>query len=486
MWGLFMTQNYSDESFASTSAATEVVQDVLEIEASETNYKNILLWSSYDAGDTLFSQAIISIVFQPLLLLLAFEYNIRANYSDAFILMSLFMALSNLLVAIFAPMIGALTDTMGKRKPAVIISASMMMLSTLAFTFYKNFWWLAIMFVIANFSYQSGRMFYDSMIPFLAKTEKRGFASAISGSLSFIGTFGAIGLGMLAWGQWGQYSEPEKVFAGEKLLNYGGLIPLTIISVIAILAFTIPFLFSKEKVSTKSGTFREHLRESRIEFRQTLRDLVRNKNALLFMLAWFFVTDASNTAILNMQLVIVDGAGATPNQALIVIAMGGLLSMVGAFYVGSQLDKVGPKKNFIINIFAWGISVTVAILACIEIDGQPLFPWWIMLVVGFTIGIGFGGIWLIGRQFIYEIAPPNKVTSYMGFKQISGRVSAILSPLIFAGALGVGKLLNLSIANSYALALTPLIIFFLIGLVIILKYQDVHSRYLKGERAPYD
>jgi UMF1 family MFS transporter len=203
------------------------------------------------------------------------------------------------------------------------------------------------------------------------------------------------------------------------------------------------------------------------------------------MVAWFFVTDASNTAILNMQLVIVDGAGATPTQALSVVAMGGLLAMIGAIYVGKKLDKVGPKKTFIINILAWGISVTVAILACVEIDGKPLFPWWIMLFVGFTIGIGFGGIWLIGRQFIYECAPPDKVTSYMGFKQISGRVSAILSPLIFSVALKFGDFINLSTSNAYALALVPLVLFFLIGLFIIFRYTPVHERYLNGERAPY-
>ncbi|MHA1674852.1 MAG: MFS transporter [Promethearchaeota archaeon] len=458
--------------------------NITEIEAQSTSMKNIFLWSSYDAADTLFSQSIISIVFQPLILLVAFEQNI-GSYSEAFLYMSLFMAFSNLLVALIGPMIGALSDVMGKRKPAVIISASLMMLATLGFLAYRDFWWLSICFVVANFAYQSGRMFYDSMIPFLAKADKRGFASAISGSLSFIGTFAGIGLAMVAWSQWGDYSEVATVYDGSAALDYGGLFGLTVITVIVIFLFAVPFLFSKEKETSKSENFLTTLKITRKEFWNTLKNLKNDKNAVLFFIAWFFVTDASNTTILYMQLVIVDGAGATPGQALIVVAMGGLLAMVGAIIVGKNLDKVGPKKNFIVNIIAWGISIVVAIVACIEIGGVDIAPWWIMIAVGFTIGIGFGGIWLIGRQFIYEIAPPNKIASYMGFKQIAGRVSAIASPLIFSAMMALGFALNLSTANAYSLALFPLILFFMIGMIIILRYKDVHKRYISGERAPY-
>ncbi len=207
--------------------------DVTAIEAKKTNMKNVLLWSSYDAGDTLFSQAILSIIFQPLVLLLAFEIGIT-NYWQAFALMSAFMAVSNLLVAIFGPFIGAISDTIGKRKPAVLISAAIMCGSTLLFMAWKNFWWLCIMFVFANMSYQAGRMFYDSMIPFISKTDERGKTSGISGALSFLGTFAGLGLAMLAYGIWTPFSKPKDVFADSVAnpVNYTSLYWLIPISVV--------------------------------------------------------------------------------------------------------------------------------------------------------------------------------------------------------------------------------------------------------------
>lgn len=459
-------------------------QATIQLESKHTNMKNILMWSSYDAADTLFSQSILSIAFQPFVLLLAYEYGMT-SYWNAFILMSAFMVVSNLLVAVLGPLIGAFSDTIGKRKVPLLFVASLMCLSTLGFMVWRNVWWALIMFVIANFSYQAGRMLYDSMIPFIAKTDERGLTSGISGSLSFIGTFTAVALGMISWKIWGEYSEPSDVFEGTTAVNYGGLVPLFGITVAVIVLFALPFLFSNEKENPNQNGFHQNLRDSLKTFKQTLTEIVRYKNALLFILGWLFVTDASNTAVLYMQLVIVDGAGATPNQALMVIALGGLLAMIAAIIVGILLDKLGPKKNFVVNIFAWIIAVSITIFVCAEIDGKHLLPWYFMFLAAFFIGIGFGGIWLIGRQFVYEIAPPNKVAQYSGFKSIAGRISAILSPLTFLLIFYAVRNTGISVANSYAIALTPLILFFLIGLAIILKYKDVHEAYLKGERAPY-
>ncbi|MHA1464296.1 MAG: MFS transporter, partial [Candidatus Heimdallarchaeaceae archaeon] len=408
----------------------EPVQDVTEIEAKKTSMKNVFLWSSYDAADTLFSQAILSIAFQPYILILA--------YQMAFMMMSIFMAVSNLLAASLGPILGALSDTIGKRKPAVLMSASLMITATLAFMAWSNYWWAIVCFVFANVGYQSGRLFFDSMIPFISKTDERGKTSGISGALSFIGTFVAIGLGMLAWNLWGEYLEPNILFAGNSTVEnpFGGLVWLFGLTAGAIVLFSIPFLFSKEREGVNKNNFKTNFRISLKSLKSTLKEIVRYKNAWLFVLGWFLVTDAANTAILYMQLVIVDGAGATPTEALMVIAMGGLLSMVGAIVVGFLLDKFGPKKNFLINIIAWFIAVTLVILTVVEFNGQRILPWQVMFGGAFFVGLGFGGLWTIGRQFVFEIAPPNKVTQYQGIKQIAGRVSAILSPLLFLAIFG--------------------------------------------------
>jgi hypothetical protein len=49
----------------------------------------------------------------------------------------------------------------------------------------------------------------------------------------------------------------------------------------------------------------------------------------------------------------------------------------------------------------------------------------------------------------------------------------------------IGDALGYSEPNSFALALTPMLVFFVIGYFFLGKYIEVHDEYLAGERAPY-
>lgn len=88
------------------------------IESKRTNTRNAVLWFSYDMADTFFSQAVISLAFTPYALLLGVKMG--WSYGITFIVVSVFMAVSNLFIAILGPILGSISDMAGKRKPAVI------------------------------------------------------------------------------------------------------------------------------------------------------------------------------------------------------------------------------------------------------------------------------------------------------------------------------------------------------------------------------
>jgi len=84
------------------------------LESKKTDRRNSFLWYSYDLADTFFSQAVISLAFTPFAMLLGVLND--WSYIKAFVIVSIVMAGSNLLVAILGPIIGAVSDTLGKRK----------------------------------------------------------------------------------------------------------------------------------------------------------------------------------------------------------------------------------------------------------------------------------------------------------------------------------------------------------------------------------
>lgn len=483
----------------------KTVYDEASIEAKETGIKNVFLWFSYDAADTYFSQLIISLAFTPYALLLGIKMG--WSYELSFVAMSVFMATSNLLIAIMGPILGSLSDVAGKRKVAVLSVASIMVASTAAISaFNANFWIASSLFLVANFMYQAGRMFYDAQIPFIAKTEQRSFMQSVGGSISFVGSILAVVTSMVVGRIFGSPTHIDTaIWVKEPLaaedIQLNGLRWMFLIGAIVIVIMTIPYLFHKEVENPSDITFKENFKQSLKAFRTTGKEIIKDRNSLSFFLGWFFITDAANTAILYMAVTIQGAVGYNSAVTNYVIFAGIGGCFLFAILTGIIMNKIGPKMTFIINGICWMIAISIVIFSGWNIqrgtqtvtypNGQTIiteiyltFPKWFMFIGAIFIGIGFGGIWIIGRQFIMELAPPKKLAQYGGFQKIAGRVSAILSPLSYSGLIMAFSDL-VSLHHAYRIALGFLLLFFSIGIAFISRIIDPHEKYLKGERAPY-
>ncbi|NHJ46657.1 MAG: MFS transporter [Asgard group archaeon] len=506
----------ADEMFETAETAIKAGDiDPTSIESKETRKGNAVLWFFYDAADTYFSQLILSLAYSPFALLLGIK--LGWSYTESFLVMSAFMAFSNLLIAIFGPVLGSFSDTLGKRKIAVIISAGIMIGTTAAISgvalllkpeisdAWQNdfvYWMTSIFFVIANFCYQAGRMFYDAQIPFVAKTEERSVTQAIGGSLAFLGSVLAVVTNMVVVGILGKPTHADTaIWIDEGIdpnaVKFGALPWLFIIGAVIILIMSIPYLFHKEVENPKKISTKENFKQSFQTFRTTGKEILKDKNSILFFLSWFFITDAANTAILYMAVVIQGAVGYGTDETNYVIFAGIGGSLIFAILTGFFMKRYGPKLSFIVNGAAWAIAIIIIMFAGLifnvtvvgNITYIGMLPQWIMFVGAFFIGVGFGGIWIIGRQFIMVLAPPQKLAQYGGFQKIAGRVSAIVSPLLFSGTMFLFTRVFSESHNpvhfAYRAALGQLLLFFIIGVILLFFIRDPHKRYLTGERAPY-
>ena len=462
------------------------------LESKRSSRKNAWLWYSYDMADTFFSQSVISLAFTPFVLLMGVKMG--WEYPIVFIVMSIFMAGSNLLIAILGPILGAISDKAGKRKPAVLISAGIMVTATALITIWVNFWWACFLFVIANFCYQAGRMFYDAQIPFIAETETRGFMQAVGGAIAAFGSVIAIAVSIIV-GLPGLFGPHTEVNSGiwqvgsttidPNSINYGGLQYLFVISSVIIILISIPYLFHKEVENPPKEALspKDYVKSSLVSFKTSLKEIVSDKNSWLFFLAWFFVTDAANTTILYMVPVVSTvGGEALAGMTNFVILGGIMFSIVFGIIVGRLMNRLGPKNLFLGVAGSWFIALVIFILTGLQI-GSITIPVHLIWLGAIFIGIGFGGIWIVGRQFIMVLAPPSKLAQYGGFQKIAGRVSAIVSPLLFGLMIYVSQ--SLGLANAMRVALGSLLVLFTAGIICTLFIIDPHKRYMQGERAPY-
>lgn len=469
------------------------------LEAEKSSTLNSILWFTYDAADTYFSQLIISLAFTPFALLLGIKYfSSAANpYTVAFVVMSVFMAVSNLLVAILGPIIGSMSDVAGKRKGYVLMVAAVMIGASAAITALPTnypgftFWTASILFMIANFAYQNGRMLYDAQIPFIAEPKNRAVTQAVGGGVAPLGSILAVLTSMLVMGRFTEATHVSTSLwdAGTidpNTIEFGGLRYLFLVGAIVIFIMAFPYLFHKEIQNPQKISLKENWKQSKQVFRSTGRDIIRDRNSILFFLAWFFITDAANTAILYMSPIITDAIGfpSSVRDIILFIAIGG--SLIFGILTGVVMKKKGPKWTFIVNAICWSIGIVVTAFAgwnVLGIDGTKTM--WLMYIGATFIGIGFGGIWIVGRQFIMVLAPPDKLAQYGGFQKIAGRVSAIVSPILFSVIMFVFSPLVGGTHHAYRVALGQLFVFFLIGLTILFFIKDPFKRYDAGERAPY-
>ncbi|MHA1530760.1 MAG: MFS transporter [Candidatus Heimdallarchaeota archaeon] len=474
------------------------------LESKKTEKRNTFLWYSYDLADTFFSQTVISLAFTPFAMLLGVLNG--WSYVNTFVIVAVFMAGSNLLVAILGPIIGAISDTLGKRKPILIIVASIMVTSTILMAVWENFWWACGFFVIANFMYQNGRMLYDSQIPFIAEPENRSMTQAIGGALAAFGSIFGVLVGLVLNGlgsteKWTPINTNIWELANQPIpeVNLGNLRYVFVVAGVLIILFSIPYLFHKEAENPSNLKPKENLLKSLGSLKESLKTIAKDRNSILFFIGWFFLVDAANTTILFMVPVIEGAVGVQDSTITYIIILSAiLLSIVFGFVTGRVLKNKGPKVTFLISGIAWMSGVFITMLAGLQYKTELIWngwsystlihviPWWIMFFGAICIGIGFGSIWIIGRQFIMVLAPPSKLAQYNGFQKIAGRVSAIASPLIFSGMMVLGiTVASLSVNHSFRIALASILLFFIIGEILVAFIKDPYKRYDKGERAPY-
>ena len=146
---------------------------------SKTSRRNVFLFSFYDIANTVYSQIIQSTIILRYIQIIGQKEN-GLSYSKATFVFTTVQALSQILVVLLIPLIGAMADRMGRRKPLVISITGITLISTSMLWVHKNIVTAMALFVIANLAYWAALAVYDAMIPALSAEEDLGKTSGIA------------------------------------------------------------------------------------------------------------------------------------------------------------------------------------------------------------------------------------------------------------------------------------------------------------------
>src|SRR5687768_264965 len=148
-----------------------------------------LAWALYDFANTIFSFAIVSFAMS------LWSIRFLGEASGTFWFTAA-VSVSVLLNAVVSPVLGAMSDRVGRRKPFLAFFTVLCVAGTVVIGLVDIRLGL-VAFAIANFAYQAALIYYDALLPDVARPIARGRLSGIGVALGYCGTL-LVGVMLLA------------------------------------------------------------------------------------------------------------------------------------------------------------------------------------------------------------------------------------------------------------------------------------------------
>ncbi|NOZ26895.1 MAG: MFS transporter [Chloroflexi bacterium] len=404
--------------------------------ARATNWKVVLSWALYDLANTIFSMNIVSLYFSLWVVNVMGGSDAAYGYANS---------LSMFLMFLSAPILGALSDQTARRVPFLVVSTLLCVFFTALLGMGGLVLSLAF-FVLANYMFQAGLIFYDSLLPVVSTEENRGRVGGLGIGLGYLGSFIGVGSGLL-------------------LLDRIGYVGVFRLSAALFLLFALPcFLFVKEpRPAGKMRITRTMLVNALRQVSQTVRHARQFPGLIRFLIGRIFYTDPVNTVIVFMGIYVTNEVGFTATQAQIVLLVSIASAVLGGLAWGVVVDRIGPKRSLNIVLIMWMAALALAVFIAV-LDLPPSLFW----LVSLTAGIALGGTWSSDRPYMLRLSPPRYIGEFYGLYSMVGRFASIIGPFMWGfivDTLGFGR----------PAAIISLLVFIVIAFVILQGVDD-HPR----------
>jgi MFS transporter, UMF1 family len=439
----------------------------------------VISWIFFDWAAQPYFTLITTFVFAPY-----FATHVAKDPASGQALWGFATAAAGLMIALMSPVLGAIADASGRRKPWIAAFGALLVIGSCAMWLGKPgdpsvIPPLLFAYAIATIGVEFATVFNNAMMPSLVPPNQIGRLSGtgwatgyVGGILSLILVLGFLAVnpetGRTLFGFMPLFGLDPVSHQGDRITG-----PLTGIWFII---FVLPmFLFTPDYPAKRP--LRDALREGLIELRQTLGELPRRKSMAAFLLANMIYTDGLVSLFAFGGIY---AAGTFGWHTIQIGTFGILLAIAGTFgaWLGGKLDdSLGPKRVIAGSLLIL-LSAIVAILLVdkdsiffIEVappvPGGPLFSGAAeraYLVLGCLIGAAGGPLQAASRTLLIRMAPKDRIAQYFGLFALTGKVTSFIGPLL------IGVVTAVTASQKAGMAM--LVVFFVAGLALLARVRD--------------
>jgi UMF1 family MFS transporter len=405
------------------------------------NRPELRAWAMYDWANSAFVTVIITAIFPIYFMKVANQTVTATNPSVATGRLAIAMAIALTLVAVMAPILGAIADAAPVKKKFLGAFMALGVSSTAAmFMLGPDQWLLAsVLFALGNIGAMGSFVFYDSLLPHIAsadeidKVSTAGYALGyFSGGLFLIGAIWVI-KNPTTVGLKDTEEATRACFVGVAVWWLIFSIPLFR----TVPEPKMPAPFSKSK--------RALVRDASTGVRETLRELKHYKQAMLFLIAFLIYNDGVGTI---MKFAVLYGAELKIDSSDMILAIL-LVQFIGipaTFAFGTVAGRFTAKSAIYVGL---AVYTAVSILGFFMTSSTHFF----MLAI--LVGLVQGGVQALSRSVFASLIPKDKSSKFFGLFAVFEKFAGIFGPGLFA--------LVLMFSDSSRPAILAIIGFFAVG-----------------------
>ncbi len=400
-------------------------------------------------------------------------------------------AAAGIIVAILSPVLGAIADASGKRKPWIAVSSIALIAGLCSL-------WLAAPgqtsqlvpvitgIIVASVAAEIAGVFTNAMMPGLVPPHRLGRLSGTGWAVGYAGGLVSLVLAaglIVADGETGKTMMGLDTILPLNSLDHEGERLIGPFSALWYAIFVLPLFMFTPDIGTgnKANGAGKTISRGIKQLRETLKHVASYGNIVRFLTARMLYADGLGAIFVFGGLYAASLFGWTATELGLFGIVITVTAAIGAFLGGPLDDRFGAR-----TVIIWGLlGLIVACAGVLSVDATRVF--YVINVapanaadgvfssvgekvyLAFSAGIGLvsGPIQAASRSLMARLAPPDMATEFFGLFAFSGKVTAFAAPLTVS--------LVTAMTGSQRLGIASIAVFLVLGLGLLLTVDEEPS-----------
>jgi MFS transporter, UMF1 family len=401
--------------------------------------REVFGWAMYDFANSGYTTVVLTAVFNAY-----FVGVVAQGASWGTLAWTLTLGLSNAMVMLTVPLLGAYADKHAAKKKVLAVATAGCVLATaaLAGVGTGDLWLAVAAVVVSNLCYSWGESMTAAFLPELSRPQAMGRVSGWGWSFGYVGGMLTLGLslGYVLWAQ-------------GKGLTATHFVPVTMLitAVVYALSALLTFVLLRERAVPQTQHAAAAQSSAVARLQSTWRRAVAYPDFVRLLLCALFYQAGISVVIALAAVYAEQVLGFKQTDTMALVFLVNIAAALGAFGFGYLQDRVGHRQALALTLWGWVLMTVLAVLAT-----TPMLFW----VAAALAGLCMGSSQSAGRAMAALLAPAAQMAEFFGLWTLATRLAAIVGPITYG-------LVTVLTSGNHRIAILSTGSFFLVGLWVL-------------------